>query len=362
MEMKEQISNEEQPDWIWPFSRSKLTAGIRRYKGDTSLQVESVQPRSVSHQRPAIGSLQGLTVSFRGRDVEGELHLVVKEPQGSTRTGLAGAGRREVGIYESLASQLPLRTPSLICAGSGGAWLLLEDVEQSLLPSDWSETDYWTAVKALAALHDRFWDLGEDLDVFPWLGRPLSVDFEVHVTAAAQAVQRIVDMTSADLRVVDQERLRLLARLTAGAEQVAARLRRLPKTLLHGDYWPGNIAVLQDGSQAVYDWQLAAVGPAVLDLLVFVKNSQWYFGGMPVSESDLIDVYRDEIKSRTGIGWDDAQWQEQWDYAMIWRFIQEWLDLIAASPEALLTTRGKELDRVWFKPVANAIQRRLELA
>lgn len=362
MEMAEQISCEEQPDWTWPFSLSKLTAGLRRFTGDPSLQVKNVNPRVVSHQRPSIGSLQGLTVTYRGREGERELHLVVKEPQGSTRTGLAGAGRREVGIYETLASHLPLRTPSLICAGYGGAWLLLEDVEQALAASDWSVDDYKNAVKGLAAMHDRFWGLGDDLDAFPWLGRPLSVDFEVHVTAAAQAIQHIVNITSTNVPAWDPERLQLLARLMEGAEQVAGLLRRLPKTLLHGDYWPGNIAVLGDGSQAVFDWQLAAVGPAVLDLLVFVKNSQWYFGHLPVDEPDLIDIYRDEIKARTGVGWDDSEWQEQWDHALIWRFLQEWLDIIAASPESLLTTRGRELDKVWLEPVANAIRQRLELA
>jgi hypothetical protein len=361
MGMTEPMSPEEQAPWNWPFSRSKLTAGIRRYKQDTSLQVESVQTRPVPHQRPAIGSLQGLAVTYRGNHGGGELHLVVKEPHGSTRTGLAGAGRREVGIYESLASQLPLRTPSLICAGSGGDWLLLEDVQQTLQASDWSADDYVHAVKALASLHDRFWDLGDDLDAFPWLGRPLGADFEVHVTVAAQAIQRIVTITSARVAAWDPERLQLLARLIVGANKVAAPLRRLPKTLLHGDYWPGNIAVLEDGSQAVYDWQLAAIGPAVLDLLVFVKNSRWYFGGMPVDEADLVRLYRDEIKNLTGVVWDDAAWQEQWEHAMIWRFLQEWLDLIAASPESLLTTRARELDEIWLQPVTDAIERRLEL-
>ncbi|NIN93720.1 MAG: phosphotransferase, partial [Anaerolineae bacterium] len=50
-------------------------------------------------------------------------------------------------------------------------------------------------------------------------------------------------------------------------------LRRAPNTLLHGDYWPGNIAVLGDQRQIVYDWQLAGVGPGVIDLLVFVNKS-----------------------------------------------------------------------------------------
>jgi hypothetical protein len=360
--MIEQFSQDEQSSWPWPFSRSKLTAGMRRFKEDTSLQIESVLPKALWRRRPAIGSLHAMDVTYRGKLGDGVIPLVVKEPQGSTRTGLAGAGRREIGIYQSLAQQLPLRTPVLICAGSRGDWLLMEELQPALDASAWSPDDYRNAVKDLAKLHDRFWDLGEDLEAFPWLGRPLGADFQVHVTVAAQAIQRIVNASIAAVPGWGPERMRLLARLMEGAEDVAAPLRRLPSTLLHGDYWPGNIAVLQDGSQAVYDWQLAAVGPAVLDLLVFIKKSQWWFGELPVETGELIEIYRKEIKARTGASWKEPDWEQQWDHALIWRFLQEWLDLIAISPEVLLRTRAKQLDEVWLEAIMSAVQRRLETA
>jgi aminoglycoside phosphotransferase (APT) family kinase protein len=192
------------------------------------------------------------------------------------------------------------------------------------------------------------------------LGRPLTADFEVHVSVAAQAIQQIVNYPGGEFPMWGPERMRLLGQLTAQAERLAATLRRQPSTFLHGDYWPGNIAVLQDGSQAVYDWQLAAVGPAVLDLLVFIKKSQWWFSELPVSPDALIAIYREEIQARVGLVWEDSEWQELWDHALIWRFLQEWLDLIAVSPGALLKTRGKQLDSVWLDPVTEAVARRLE--
>ena len=63
-----------------------------------------------------------------------------------------------------------------------------------------------------------------------------------------------------------------------------------------------------------------------------------------------------------GLAWEDSEWQELWDHALIWRFLQEWLDLIAASPGALLKTRSKQLDAVWLDPVTEAVTRRLEVA
>ena len=103
MVMTEQISRDERSSWTWPFSRAQLTAGMRRYFEDTTLQVEDVRPRSLTYRRPGIGRLHGREATNRGSAGAGELSMVIKEPHGSTRTGLAGAGRREVGVYESLA-------------------------------------------------------------------------------------------------------------------------------------------------------------------------------------------------------------------------------------------------------------------
>jgi hypothetical protein len=46
----------------------------------------------------------------------------------------------------------------------------------------------------------------------------------------------------------------------------------------------------------------------------------------------------------------------------MWRFLQEWIDLLAASPSPLLEARAETLDQVWLNPVAEAAGRRLESA
>ncbi len=346
--------------WPWPFTLADLTAGLRRRFHDTSIAVREVEPVTMHARRPAIGRLRALRVVYQGRAGQDSCQLVVKEPRGTTRTGLAGAGRREVGVYQMLAPQLPMDTPALIAGSPSGDWLLLEAFHSAREPDQWQVEDYRQAVDALADLHDRFWGLGEDLAAFPWLSRPLEADFEVHVTAAAHAIERVVHDGQPEPLARAPQRMRVLARLVGEAERVVGPLRRQPATLLHGDYWPGNIASLQDGRQLVYDWQLAAVGPAVLDLLVFVNKSLWWFGdAMPLSAVDLIDRYRTILQARTGISWQEPVWLELWDHALMWRFLQEWVDLLAASPDPLLQTRAEQLDRVWLDPVAQAVARRL---
>ena len=350
---------DEGPGNPWPFSRADLTAGLRRHLGDASVQVADIEPLTMTSRRPSIGRVRALRVEVRSQRGPLSIRLVVKEPQGTTRTGLAGVGRREVGVYQSLAAQLPLSTPALIAADPHGDWLLLEAIAAGRDPSRWEVTDYQHAIDALVLLHDRFWGLGDDLAAFPWLSRPLDADFEVHVTAAAQAIERIVRMGEPEILAGAPDRLVVLARLTEAADRVVAPLRGEPSTLLHGDYWPGNISVLRNRSQVVYDWQLAAVGPGVLDLLVFVTKSLWWFGDLPLPAEAIARQYREGISRGTGRVWEEEAWQELWDHALMWRFLQEWVDVLAASPNPVLMMQAEQLDRVWLHPVAEAVERRL---
>ncbi|MBI3360203.1 MAG: hypothetical protein HY023_03745, partial [Chloroflexi bacterium] len=208
----------------WPFPVSELTAGLRRYVGAPSLRVKRLWEEPLV-RRSATGDLRALGVeveievkpetkaktksksrkpiSKTHKDAESRtgtatgietrtFNFVVKEPVGTTRAGLAGVGLREVGVYRSLAPQLPVLTPQLIAADSTGAWLVMENLPASRAPNAWTADDYKAAIKDLARLHDCFWSLQEDLSIYPWMGRPLTTDFQIHVVAAAAAVEKIV--------------------------------------------------------------------------------------------------------------------------------------------------------------------------
>lgn len=352
------MAMEEPADWPWPFSQGDLSAGLRRYYSDPTIWVQEVRPVTLRHIQPSIGRLRAARVTFEGKAGQQEEQFVVKEPRGTTRTGLAGAGRREVGVYRYLVSELPLRTPRLVAASDAGDWLVLEARTPLRPPARWTPADYETAMRGLAELHDRFWGLGEDLGVYPWLSRPTEADFGVHVTAAATSLQRIVDRGQPAGVANWSEKLHTLANLLMHADQIMQPLREEPATLLHGDYWPGNILV-HEGGQLVFDWQLAAVGPAVLDVVAFVLKSAWWFEQMPLGGEEIAGLYRRSLQEKSGHTWDEAHWQRLWDHALMWRFLQEWLDLFAASPDTVLETRADSLERLWFQPLARASRRLL---
>lgn len=329
---------------------------------DTSASVQGVEPLAMPSRRPAIGILRAMEVEYVLGDDTQTCRLVVKEPHGTTRTGLAGAGRREVGVYQSLADHLPIEVPRLIAASPVGNWLLMQTFESEREPEDWNNADYHRAIEALVELHDRFWGLGSDFDAFPWLGRPLSADFEVHVAAADKAIDRALHQGEPELLVGVQERMKLLRALTKNAERVVSPLRQEPATLLHGDYWPGNIAVLKGDRQIVYDWQMASVGAGIMDLLSFVNKSVWWFDPLPTDQEEIINWYRQGMSKQCGVCWSDEDWTVLWDHALMWRFLQEWVDLLAASPAAILEARAEQLDEVWLHPVADAVGRRINNA
>lgn len=342
-----------------PFGMNELTAGLRRTLGDLSIEVHDAQPFPIVHKQPSISRVYGLKLALHSRSGDRNLRVVAKEPRGITRTGQAGAGKREVGVYRSLAEQLPFRTPELIASDSSGDWLVLEYVSGYKDPADWTAGDYMSAAAGLVDLHDRFWDLGKDLMAFQWLARPLDTDFEVHVGAAANSIENMVYGGKPQMLAGDPAVMNMLADLTIHAVEIGAVLVDQPRVLLHGSYWPGNIA-MQDGKKTVLDWAHAAAGPALLDLVVFCKKSAWLFSPLPVTEAELVGAYREGIRRATGYQWTEERWGQVWDAALMWIFIQDWLDLLAVSPDSLLESRRDLLERIWFEPVRLALGRLLE--
>lgn len=342
----------------WAFSRAELAAGLRRYSADYSLAITDIQEFDIPHIRPSIGRIRGLRVVCSGAEGEKTYKLVLKEPQGTTRRGTVGAGRREVSFYRYLAEQLPIQLPELLAAHPDGEWLAFKLLPEGSHPEPWLAGDYKLAIRSLVILHDRFWNLGEDLMSYNWLARPIGSDYEIHVSAAKQGVKCLLEAPANSI-TQDIELLKDLKRLVQHAGVVVKVLREAPSTLLHGDYWPGNLAVYPDRKVYIYDWQQAAIGPGILDLLFFIQSSLWWYESLPVSVSELVDLYRAGIAKLCGQVWTEAEWSRYWDSALIWTFMAGWIDILANTPASILQTRHYQLDALWLDPVRRAISRNL---
>ncbi len=345
----------------WPFTSAELTAGLRRYFADSSVQVKAW--REARLPPDAQRTVRGLSVDYtmRGGGAS-SIQCVVKEPWGATRAGLGGAGVREAGVYRSLTAQLPVETPAVIAADPAGQWLVLEAVDGDVAPDGWSADDYRRAIRMLAALHERFWGLSDDLTVYTWLARPLArAEFEIYVYSAASAVEKMITANHPRLIAGSFDVLTSLGQIIAQAEQVAAALNAVPHTLLHGDLRPSNVALqADDDTLVVFDWQLAALGPGVLDLTAFVIGCQWERPDLPVAPAELIDLYRQEMARRVQARWSDDEWEALWDYALIWRFTQEMFDWLTHASRADFASREAQFDALWLRPLLAAVNRRLQ--
>jgi aminoglycoside phosphotransferase (APT) family kinase protein len=146
--------------------------------------------------------------------------------------------------------------------------------------------------------------------------------------------------------------------LIQSADAIAAPLRDEKPTLIHGDYWPGNIARPIDGRQVVFDWQLAGIGPAILDLVVFVQSTRLQLDPvMPVE--DMITLYRDQYRAYVPPGWDEERFALLWDHALMWLFMANWLGRLATMTPEEYERIHDRFNTVWIEPIMAAVERRL---
>jgi aminoglycoside phosphotransferase (APT) family kinase protein len=168
--------------------------------------------------------------------------------------------KREIGVYEHVLAQRQLDTPSLYAslveASRGRYWMFLERVPGMQLrwtvrPGSWHRAAAWLA-RAHAALQP-------------------SADANTNglLIHDARFYRRWLRRAQVFTETTNRNRRTRLAWLARHHDRVIEVLVGLPRTVVHGEFYPSNILVDEstlDGRISVIDWEMAAVGPAVIDL------------------------------------------------------------------------------------------------
>ncbi len=167
--------------------------------------------------------------------------------------------RRELEVYRSLLDGAELGTAELAAAVSDSEhdrhWLVVEKVRATELYQVGEIEPWQEAMRWVARLHDRFAGLAEA----DFLVRYDRSFFELWPQRAGVTLP--------------------------GYEQVVGRLATLPATLVHGELYASNVLVAED-RVCVVDWELAGVGPGVLDVAALTL-------GLPDADrATLADEYR----------------------------------------------------------------------
>jgi hypothetical protein len=205
---------------------------------------------------------------------------------------------REIATYRGVLARHGEGTPTCYAAVSephhGRCWLFLERVRGAHL---WEigELDVWQSVaRWLAGFHARCEHLSRSA---PGPGAPLLHDAALYRTWAERAGRFV-----AGARRRRPDRASRFARVVERYDSVIARLERLPRTLVHGEFYASNVLVARRSDDVAagtarvcpLDWELTGIGAGLTDLAALTA------GWAPDAREAIALAYFEEQRST---GW-----------------------------------------------------------
>ncbi|MFL1899571.1 phosphotransferase [Streptomyces tauricus] len=191
-------------------------------------------------------------------------------------TEFRDAHRRELAVYRRTERVLTDLLPR--CYG------LLEDDEREAyvvlmerLPDDsgsWTRERVDATLRAVAGVHGHWLGRDQELLAEGWLHR---VPEPTYLAKARELWEGLVRHAAAEVpELLDSARAEILLGIVEDAGYWTQELHAVPRTLVHNDLNPRNIAV-RDGRPVVFDWELATVDVPqrdVVELLAFTLGPQ----------------------------------------------------------------------------------------
>jgi aminoglycoside phosphotransferase (APT) family kinase protein len=185
--------------------------------------------------------------------------------------------RREIALYQTLLAGGRLGVPVCYAAvaddRAGRYWLFLERVQGARLSNigefpAWEDAACW-----LARLHASY---REDAANLLDRGLPLLQHDEAFYRLWADRARRHVS----NMSNVAADRRRALESIADRYDVVIGHLMRLPATLIHGEFYGSNVLcrdnphVPSHSRVSPIDWEMAAIGPGLLDLAA-LTSGRW---------------------------------------------------------------------------------------
>ena len=244
------------------------------YTYATSAPLEEIRVRtSTGEGRPLI--LKDLTRSRLIGDATGAKPEFLHEP------------RREIEAYRRILAPQGFG-PGFVAAHSGGdppRHLLLIERAPGVELWQLGELEPWLATaRWLGGFHARFAGRGDEL-------READPHLLVHSRGWFDDWR---DRASAALTGSGDRRAGPLVSALDRYDPVAERLAALPVTFVHGEFYPSNVIVEAAGAEFAVrpiDWEMAAVGPGLVDLAALVEG--WDDGEL----QGLVAAYRSGLEA-----------------------------------------------------------------
>jgi hydroxymethylglutaryl-CoA reductase (NADPH) len=238
------------------------------------------------------------------------------------RTGFAACHTRELAVYGQSDSRFTDHAPKIYglhMDEAREAYVVVMERLQDMVLMDtadnitgWQQQHIEAALSGIAQVHAIWYGKGDELRQKPWIGHVQSVESMTEMTELWEALG--VHAFEEFPEWVGRADLALHRRLVRGVDNWYHRFDDQPKTLIHNDFNPRNIALRQTDAGlrlCAYDWELATIHVPqhdLAELLCFVLT--------PTTREEevnqLVEHHRTELERATGESIDPEQWR--WGY------------------------------------------------
>lgn len=279
-------------------TRQSLEAAFSKLRGKP-VRIHKVEGETCVHESSFHGEhlrirfSNGTSVPVFLKDLNPQNQIA---PARKIRNNSLSSSYLELCVYQRILSRVDLGTPQLYFVRWEPArrtyWLFLEDLGDSRLRDSRNFNRWVQAARWSGRFHARTRHLPAAVTSF----LPAR-DYE-HYQRCAESVRSILpDLQPRDRRLIEPALHHYGRRL----EWFAA----LPRTVIHGQYFPKNIMLRlrsHDQPLAVIDWETAALGPGMYDL-ISISSGGWTEDARRV----MWRAYFDEYHAETGIAreWED---------------------------------------------------------
>ncbi|MDP3847860.1 MAG: phosphotransferase [Pseudomonas sp.] len=203
------------------------------------------------------------------------------------------------------------------------AYVIIEELLEDLVLMDSADdTQAWTqphleaAIRGIAQVHSIWYGREEELKQQPWL-----VDYPT--AAGMLEKRRLWELLGAHAREefpewFSEEDLEVFRRIVSGIGNWWADIERMPRTLIHNDFNPRNIALrnTEEGLRlCAYDWELATLQLPQHDLAELLGFTLV----APVDAATVehyLELHRLELEQHSGQAIDPEQWRYGYKLAL----------------------------------------------
>ena len=199
--------------------------------------------------------------------------IVIKHQRKFDRHNDAGSWRREFDLHDAgfagIFTGSP-RWPDVYRAELGdGEWRIWMEHVEGVTGRALTDGMYVRAAEGLGRFQGRLY--AERPDVLGRIGNLSGVDAMEAYYRHYKSWARVHDYVRSDACGIPRHLCGMIADADEGADDVWARLRRLPTVLCHRDFWIANI-IVTDGSVVLIDWDTAGWGYLGEDLVSLIAD------------------------------------------------------------------------------------------